>query len=283
MSAGRRTRFRCASSVGAINAAALASHALNFGPGVKQLASFWEELSVGDIYRIEALFVALRGLHWIVTLTPLAGLGIKPPRSLLDNAPLRNLLRARINFAGIQSAIDDGALRALAISASSYYRSNAVTFFQGAPDLAEWKRARHRGVAARITLDHLLGSSALPIVFPAQKIGDDYYGDGSLRLTAPLAPAVHAGADRILVIGVRDEPPITSTAGNGSYPSLGRVGGYMLDTIFMDNLDADIERLQRINETIARIAPENSEGLTLRPISVLTTSAKICAPIMRLD
>lgn len=256
-------------SVGAINAAALAARARNFEDGVRRLASFWEELRVGDIYRTDALFVALRGLHWIVTMTPLAGLGVKPPRSLLDNAPLKRLLRSRIDFGGIDRAIEDGALHALAITASSYREARAVTFFHGTPALKGWTRARHVGVPARIGVDHLVASSALPIVFPAQKLGDDHYGDGSLRMTAPLSPAVHAGADRILVIGVRDAPHADGAGENGTYPSLGRIGGYMLDTLFLDNLDADIERSQRINATIGRILPAQAEGLELRPISVL--------------
>ena len=102
-------------------------------------------------------------------------------------------------------------------------------------------------------VNHLVASAALPFIFPAEQIGDEYYGDGSLRLTAPLSPAIHAGADRILVIGVRDEPPHQPPAGNGAYPSLGLIGGYMLDVIFMDNLDTDIERSRRINRTIAQV------------------------------
>jgi NTE family protein len=257
-------------SVGAINAAAFASHANDYRQGVIRLAEFWEGLRVSDIYRTDIASVALRGLHWVAAITPLAGLGIKAPRALLDNAPLRDLLRRNIDFDGIERAIASGALRALAVTASSYSRARAVTFFEGQETLTEWTRARQDGVAATLTVDHLVASSALPFVFPAQRIGDEYYGDGSLRLTAPLSPAVHAGADRILVIGVRDEPPHQPPAGNGAYPSLGLIGGYMLDVIFMDSLDSDIERSQRINRTIAQVPPEKHAGLGLRPISVLT-------------
>jgi NTE family protein len=261
-------------SVGAINAAALASHANRFHDGVKRLAEFWEGLTVGDIYRTDAVFVALRGLHWVATLTPLVGAGITPPKSLLDNEPLRELLEARIDFRGIRRAIRSGALRALAITASSYSRTHAVTFFQGAPEVGEWTRARQSGVSTVLRVEHLMGSAALPFIFPAQRIGDDFYGDGSLRLTAPLSPAVHAGADRILVIGVRESPQ-TERAENGAYPSLGRIGGHLLDILFMDNLDSDIERSQRINHTISLIPPAQREGLELRQISVLTLNPSI--------
>jgi NTE family protein len=268
---GRRNPFPviAGASVGAINAAALASQANDYRQGVIHLAEFWEGLRVSDIYRTDIGSVALRGLHWMAAITPLAGLGIKAPRALLDNAPLRDLLRRNIDFHGIERAIASGALRALAVTASSYNRARAVTFFEGQDTLAGWTRARQDGVAATLTVDHLVASSALPFVFPAQQIGDEYYGDGSLRLTAPLSPAIHAGADRIVVIGVRDEPPHQPPADNGAYPSLGLIGGYMLDVIFMDNLDTDIERSQRINRTIAQIPAENHAGLGLRPISVL--------------
>ncbi len=268
---GRRNPFPviAGASVGAINAAALASQASDYRQGVIHLAEFWEGLRVSDIYRTDIGSVALRGLHWMAAITPLAGLGIKAPRALLDNAPLRDLLQRNIDFHGIERAIASGALRALAVTASSYNRARAVTFFEGQETLAGWTRARQDGVAATLTVDHLVASSALPFVFPAQQIGDEYYGDGSLRLTAPLSPAIHAGADRIVVIGVRDEPPHQPPADNGAYPSLGLIGGYMLDVIFMDNLDTDIERSQRINRTIAQIPAENHAGLGLRPISVL--------------
>ena len=213
--------------------------------------------------------MALRGLHSVAAITPLAGLGVKAPRALLDNAPLRVLLERNVDFHGVERAIASGTLRALAVTASSYNRARAVTFFEGNDTLSEWTRVRQDGVAGQLNVDHLVASSALPFVFPAQRIGDDYYGDGSLRLTAPLSPAIHAGADRILVIGVRDDPPHEPTAGNGAYPSLGLISGYMLDVIFMDNLDTDIERSQRINRTIANVPPEKQAGLGLRPISVL--------------
>lgn len=269
---GKRNPFPviAGASVGAINAAAIASQANDYRQGIIHLAEFWEGLRASDIYRTDVASVALRGLHWVAAITPLAGLGIKAPRALLDNEPLRGLLRRNIDFHGIERAIASGALHALAVTASSYSRARAVTFFEGQDTLTEWTRARQDGVAATLTVDHLVASSALPFVFPAQRIGDEYYGDGSLRLTAPLSPAVHAGADRILVIGVRDEPPHQPPAGNGAYPSLGLIGGYMLDVIFMDNLDTDIERSQRINRTIAQVPPEKHAALGLRQISVLT-------------
>jgi NTE family protein len=258
-------------SVGAVNAAALAAQARDFQNAVAGLAAFWQDMHADEVYRTDMATVALRGLHWVVTMTPLGEFGVNPPRSLLDNAPLKNLLRQRIDFAGIGAAIRSGDLRALAITASSYDRAIAVTFVQGAGQLEGWTRARQIGVGAKISVGHLLASSALPFVFPAQRVGNEYYGDGSLRLTAPLSPAIHAGADRILVIGVRDLEQYAEPApGTVSYPSLGAISGYLLDTIFMDNLDADIERAERVNHTVSLVAPDKRGETELRKVSILS-------------
>ncbi len=258
-------------SVGGVNAAALASKAQDFQLAVSGLAEFWQEMHADEIYRTDLPTVALRGLQWVVTMTPLGELGVPAPQSLLDNAPLKNLLRRRIDFAGIEAAIGSGDLRALAVTASSYNRDIAVTFVQGAGDLESWSRARQIGITARLSVGHLLASSALPFIFPAQRVGNEFFGDGSLRLTAPLSPAIHAGADRILVIGVRDlELPAEPAADAARYPSLGSLSGYLLDTIFMDNLDADMERAQRINRTVSLVSPERRGDTELRNVSVLS-------------
>jgi NTE family protein len=258
-------------SVGAVNAAVIASQAQDFQMAVAGLAGFWQEIEASEVYRTDLPAVALRGLQWVVTMTPLGELGFAAPRSLLDNAPLKTLLRRRIDFAGIGAALRSGDLRAIGVTASSYDRAIAVTFIQCTGHFEGWARARQIGVPARLTVGHLLASSALPFVFPAQRVGNEYFGDGSLRLTSPLSAAIHAGADRILVIGVRDlEPEPEPAPGTVLYPSLGSISGYLLDTIFMDNLDADIERANRINRTISLVAPDKRGEIPLREVSVLT-------------
>lgn len=257
-------------SVGAINAAALAATVQQFRPGVEALVRFWRSLHTSDVFRTDLASIAWGGLHWIVSLTPVASLGIPNPRSLLDNAPLRDLLLANVDLAPIDAAIRSGALKAVSVTASSYTRGRAVTFFQGAGDIAEWSRSRREGVAATLTIDHLMAAAALPFVFPAQKIGREFYGDGSLRLTSPLSPAIHTGADRILVISARDRKPDASPASNQvPYPSLGEIGGNMLDIIFMDNLDADVERTRRIDHTLSLLSADTRDGTTLRDIDVM--------------
>lgn len=255
-------------SVGAINAAAVASSALNFNAGVKRLAGLWRSLRTSDIYRTDFGTIAISGLRWMLSLT-FGGL-FPTPRSFLDNEPLERLLTRELELDRIDEAIARGVLRGLGISMSSYTRGTAVTYVEAHPEIAEWVRARREGVRCRLTVDHILASLSLPFLFPARRIGAEFFGDGSLRLTAPLSPAIRLGADRILVIGIRDLARDEAPPSMPSYPSLGNLAGYMLDLIFMDSLDADIERLKRINHTLSLVAPSKRPKSELRPVDVLT-------------
>jgi NTE family protein len=255
-------------SVGAINAAAVACHARNFGAGVKRLVDLWSDIKTSDVYRVDLATIALGGLRWLLSL----GFGglFATPKAFLNNEPLRRLLRRELDLSFIGEAIEQGALRAIGISTSSYNRGMAVTFVQGEDDIAEWQRARRVGLLCRLTIDHILASLSLPFVFPACSIGSEYFGDGSLRLTSPLSPAIRLGADRILVIGIRDLKRDQVPSGPVPYPTLGNLAGYLLDLIFMDNLDADIERLQRVNHTLSLLAPSKRNSSHLRNIDVMT-------------
>ena len=256
-------------SVGAINAVALATQVLDFKNGVTRIVDFWDEICTSDIYRTDVQTIMRGGAQWVAALTPLAGFGVGHPRSLLDSAPLGDLLRRNIDLERLDQAIAEGVLRAVGVTASSYERARAITFFQGAPDLEEWVRVRRDGVAVKLTIEHMLASAALPFVSTAQRIGDEYYGDGSLRLTSPLSPAIHCGADRILVIGIRDAKPEPVSNAEPIYPSLGTLSGYLLDTVFMDNLDADIERARRVDHTLSLLGPEQQRSTRLRDIDIL--------------
>jgi NTE family protein len=255
----------CGSSAGAINATLLASHAHEFSVGVGRLVSFWGSMHCSRIYRTGWLNTIWSGARWISAL----GLGLPAPRSLLDNRPLRTFLTAELDIAGVGAAINADALDALAVSASGYTQASAVSFFQAKPGIQPWSRPRRMGVADRITVDHLLASAALPLIFPAARVGHEYYGDGGMRLVAPLSPAIHLGAERILVIGTRDERPDPSPTRDASYPSLGEIGGYLLDTIFMDWLTADLTRLHRINQTLSLLGQEQLQHTRLRHIETL--------------
>lgn len=256
-------------SVGAINAAAIACHACDYKAGVKNLVELWSKIHACDIYRTDFSTISACGLRWLFSLT-LGGLGVANPKSFLDNEPLERLLKRELDLALIGTAIERGALRAIGITASSYSRGSAITFIEGASEINEWQRTRREGVRCRFTTDYLMATLALPFMFPARSIGSEYFGDGSLRLTAPLSPAIRLGADRILVVGIRNLKRDEAPASPKPYPTLGNLAGNMLDLIFMDSLDADIERLQRINNTISLLPPDQRQKTQLRKIEVMT-------------
>ena len=264
----------CGTSAGAINATALAIYARRFHTGVRRLNYVWRNFEVNQVYRADGRGLVANGLRWLGALL-LGGLGRRNPRALLDRAPLRELLEARLPCREIQASIDAGALRALSITCSGYNSGQSVSFYQGVDTLAPWKRARRVGAAASITLDHLMASSAIPFVFAAEPINREYFGDGSMRQVAPISPALHLGAERVLIIGVRHEaPPASVRPPAPEYPSLAQIAGHVLNSIFLDSLEADIERLQRINKTVSLIPSEylQEHGVTLRKVDVLVIS-----------
>lgn len=236
-------------SAGAINAAVLASHAHEFSVGVSRLEKFWSTMACSRVYRTDAWTVIKTGLQWALSLA-LGGRLVSHPRALLDNQPLREFLDHSLQLAGIDEAIKKNALRGVSITASGYTCAAAISFYQANTEVQPWRRARRHGLPAQITLSHLLASAALPLLFPAERIGHEFFGDGGMRMIAPLSPAIHLGADRLLVISTRDEKPDPAPTAPVPYPSLGEIGGYLLDTIFMDTLNADLNRLKRINRTL---------------------------------
>ena len=256
-------------SVGAINAAMISCSAGNFKAEIQTLAQLWSRLHTRDVYRTDLVSITASAMRWLFSLAS-GGRLIDNPKSFLDYQPLAELLERELDLSGIGRSIRNNQLRAIGISASSYNRGIAVTFVEGHSDVAEWQRARRYGMRCQITVDHILASVSLPFMTPARKIGAEYFGDGSLRLTAPLSPAIHLGADRILVIGIRDLKRDTLPASPVLYPTLGNLAGSMLDLIFMDNLEADIERLHRVNNTLSQIDPQKRVKMPLRRIDVMT-------------
>ena len=258
----------CGTSAGAINAAVLASHAHEFRVGVEKLEQFWSTMVCSRVYRTDAWSVLKTGLQWALSLT-LGGKLVRHPKSLLDNEPLREFLDRTLQLDGIAEAINRDALRGLSITASGYTCAAAISFYQAAPDVEPWSRARRHGHPATINTGHLLASAALPLLFPAERIGYEFFGDGGMRMLAPLSPAIHLGADRLLVISTRDENPDPPPMEPAAYPSLGEIGGYLLDTIFMDTLNADLNRLNRVNRTLELLSQDQLRESRLKRIESL--------------
>jgi len=255
-------------SAGAINAGVMASYADSFPIGAQRLAHFWGGLSCDQVYRTGWVHNLSTGLHWLASMT-LGGLGVANPRALFDNAPLARLLERELRPEAIARCIQSGALRALTITASGYSTNRAVTFVQGSGDISGWEAPRRIGRPTRIDHNHLLASTALPLFFPARRIGNEYYGDGGMRHTSPLGPAVKLGADKMIVIGTRDEVQDPEPTTPQAYPGLGDIGSYLLDIIFMDHLNADLDHLERTNRIVDAWPAGDDRPEGLRQIETL--------------
>ena len=252
---GVRTPFPiiCGTSAGAINAGVLAVDAGDFRRGVRRLMTVWKNFRVHHVYRSDPWGAFSNSARWVFAVMT-GGMFIRRPVSLLDNSPLAALLGAHLDFSAIQRSIDSGDLTAFSITCSGYTSGQSVTFYQSLPGSQPWERARRIGIPMPITLDHMLASSALPFIFPPVHINREYFGDGSMRQIAPVSPALHLGADRLLVIGVgRQLQQRTDRVKVTTYPSLAQIAGHALNSIFLDSLEVDLERLQRINRTIEMI------------------------------
>lgn len=251
-------------SAGALNAAALAARASSFREAVAVLERVWGDFSVDQVMRVDPTTMLRAGLHWMLSLL-FGGWLLPPPRSLLDTSPLRELLRQTIPFEQIPEAVASGPIHALAVATTSYTSGQAVAFFEAVPSVNEWHRVRRTGVRRALDIDVLMASAAIPFIFPAAGIDGQYYGDGAMRQLAPLSPAVHLGANRVLVIGTRGVPNVNlASAPAAEPPSPGHLLGFILDSLFTDGLSIDLERLRQINALIDAGAPGQDDGR--RPI-----------------
>ncbi|WP_269497324.1 patatin-like phospholipase family protein [Castellaniella sp. S9] len=274
-------------SAGAINATALACRAHQPHRAIDRLGALWSGLRSEDVYYADAPRLLRTGLQWLGML----GLGwiapslnVYAPHSLLDNSPLADLLARTMNFERLRINLARGHLSAVAVTATAYTTGEHLTFYQAHERIKPWTRSLRRAVACPVGVDHLLASSAIPFVFPARAIlvGDAtlWCGDGSMRQLAPMSSAIHLGAERIFVVGTnyRDETHPGARELNPSYPNLAQVAGHTLSNIFLDSVSMDMERVERINELLARCPPNGLKSESLRPIRSL-----MIAPSQSLD
>jgi NTE family protein len=261
----------CGTSAGAINATTLAVFADDFSRGVANLLEVWENMHCHHVYRTDPGHILRSGARWLAAMLLISR---HNPVSLLDSSPLKEMLERTLQFDRIQDHIDSGALYAVSVTASGYTTGQSVSFFQGGSGLEGWERNQRIGAAVSLKLDYLLASSALPFIFPAVKVHREYFGDGSLRQIAPISPALHLGADRLLVVGTGRQTPDQARARSNIYPSVAQIAGHALNSIFLDGLSVDLERLERINRTLKLIPPEKlaEANLPLRPVKVLFIS-----------
>jgi NTE family protein len=261
----------CGTSAGAVNAATLAVFADDFKRAVANLLEVWEQMRCHHIYRTDPWSIVKSGARW---LTALMLVSRRNPTSLLDNTPLAEMLSRTLDFDRVQANIDAGSLYAVCVTASGYTSGQSVSFFQGVSNLQGWERNQRIGAAVSLKLDYLLASAALPFLFPAVKVHREFFGDGSMRQIAPVSPALHLGADRVLIVGTGRQTSEGARVRSTLYPSLAQIAGHALNSIFLDSLLVDIERLERINRTVRLIPRErlSESNLQLRPVKVLFIS-----------
>ncbi|HEY9274950.1 MULTISPECIES: patatin-like phospholipase family protein [Achromobacter] len=281
----------CGTSAGAINAAALACRADRPHLGVRRIRRLWSSLNTDMIYRADAPGLIRTGVRWLGLLSlgwMYSGLTRKRPHSLLDNSPMQGLLERVLDFQHLRTNLERGALSALAITASGYTSGEHLTFYQAHTPIEPWHRYLRLALPTPIGIDHLMASSAIPFVFPARQVQvhgkGEWCGDGSMRQLAPISPAIHLGAHRVLVIGTgfRDETHPENREDSPPYPSLAQVGGHALASIFLDGLSADVERLERINFLMDQSGSDGAQGHARR-IEVLTITPSQSLDVMALE
>jgi NTE family protein len=270
----------CGTSAGAINAVALASRSEPFPEACVWLESLWKELQCEHVYRSDWSGIMRNTWRLILSLFN-AGIAVGRPVAILDNLPLKYLLREKIDFSGIGRNLKSGKLTAVSVTAMNYTEGNSVSFFQGGPVNADWSRWRRQGIPTPLQLRHVMASTAIPTVFPPQRIGRNYYGDGALRQLAPISPALHLGAEKILIISTTGHRKVYETRHKRVHsPAFGQVIGHLLNSAFVDSLETDIERLERINDLIELI-PESERKKMKQPMSAV--DIEIISPSIDID
>ncbi len=264
-------------SAGAINATFIANHRGTFKEAIDALSESWRHLTVDQVYQADGWSLLKSMVHWGIHLLSGGIPSTAGPKAVVDTAPLRKFLEggftsAKGRFSGIRENIHEQKLKAVAITATNYTTGQAVTWIQGR-NIAIWERPDRHSVMTDITVEQIMASTALPIFFPAVRIGDSWFGDGGIRQYAPLAPALHLGAGRIMAVSTRHRRslPEAGSAVHHRYPSIARIMDVLMNAIFVDMLDQDLLGLDRVNELLDNQSRQEASKLrlvrafTLRP------------------
>jgi NTE family protein len=274
---GQNNPFRVilGTSAGAVAASVLAARAHHWREAIRSIEQVWANFHVSQVYQVGRRQMFRAGAHWMISLLS-AGWLLRAPRSLFDNTPLRGLLQREVHWAGVARNIAAGHLNALALCSTGYGTARSIAFFEAAANISEWSRRHHAGRRCALTHNHLMASMAVPLIFPAERIGEEYFGDGAMRQLAPLSPALHLGANRLLVIGMRGMTGAGMSARNSTphaSPTPGQLIGYALDNLFADQIFADLELIERTNQ-ILLAAPQLAPGARVVDATVFLTPSE---------
>lgn len=256
-------------SAGAINGSYLAGHMRDFEDCTRGLWNLWESLTPGRVFKLDPVSIGRIALRLLLDAVFGGSLRRARTSALLNSAPLHQLLKEAVDFDAVRQFVESGELFGFSICATNYKTGTAIVFFDGHPSIHPWTRSNRMSVREKLETKHVLASAAIPLFFSPVAIGESYYGDGGIRLTAPLSPVVHMGADKVLAIGIRrfrtlEETRQIQADPMSKTPSIAEVLGVVMNSVFMDSLETDVERLERINRT----AGKNPTG-ELRPIDIL--------------
>lgn len=270
-------------SAGAVNAVHLAAHHGTFAQAVDELVGLWGELTTDRVFRGDALHLGWGVVRWGARLLSAGLLPAPEVRGLLNTDPLDDYLHESMatiegEITGVDYNLHRGTLKAVAVSTTSYTTGQNVIFVQGR-EIELWKRPNRKAVQAQLRVDHVMASAALPMVFPAVRLGDQWYGDGGIRLIAPLSPALHLGAKRILAVSTRfdrsqdqaDRPEIRG------YPPPAQILGVLSKAVFLDLIDQDALRLERINRLLERLPEDQRDGMEPVRMVVMRPSQDLAA------
>ena len=263
----------CGTSAGAINAIGLASGGDIFRHNISRIESLWSQIKTEQVYRTDLWGLTRRLAHFTKSL--MRGESEDHPASLLDNAPLRPFLEEHINFDAMKTAIENGDIRSVCVTACGYRSGQSINFFQSDGSIDSWHLGQRLGVSTTLTIEHLLASSAIPLVFPPIKIHREYFGDGVIRQMAPLSPAIHLGAKKIFIIGVSANKTVApKRQSTFNYPSLSNVLEHVLNGVFIDTIEHDIDRAHLINSLLTEIPDKDrkTRGIPLQPLDLLEIS-----------
>jgi len=266
-------------SAGSINATILASHTESFLQSAQYLTKMWGQITTDDVFYVDLMTLSRGGFDWLADFSMIKrNKKESAVHSLLSTTPLRSLINQTCQYENIRNKIEAGKIRGLSVSALDYENISTKTFFQGAKDLTAWNRPMHRSEACEIGSEHVMASTAIPLLFPPIKIGNSYFGDGCIRNQSPCSPAIYMGAERFIAIGVRRRQDTWFSYHHpemGDAPSIARIINVIFHSMMMDGIEQDLQRIAQTNQHVSMLHNQSRSKLKAREVGFLWISPSV--------